>query len=777
MASWVGCECQAVCVGFVARYVSLRISERARVALGEKPTGSPMGFDDIPIPLQLLDEDHQLSAISRPWLDLFGYRREEVIGRPIFDFLTEASARWIRENLANLLSDGTISEVSLEFVRRDGTPQSVLLLSRGVRDDSGQLIGAYSVLADASRLGLVESALRAGDDERRLALEAADLGTWTWEFASGALILSQQSKALLGLPADGTLLLEDLVARLHPEDRSDVLRSAEKAARDGNALDIDLRVLGDEAAPRWLRFKGRPVFGEAGRAVGMRGVLVDIDLRKRSELVESTLAAIVRSSDAAIIGKTLDGVITTWNRGAEEIFGYAAAQVLGKPVSILAPPSRQYEMAEILARIRRGERIEHFETERIAKGGGLRHVTLSVSPILDDAGKIVGAAKIIHDITALKKAEASLRAREAQLRSILATLPDAMVVIDERGMIDSFSAAAERLFGWKAEEVRGRNVSMLMPSPYCEEHDSYLARYLSTGERRIIGIGRVVAGQRKDGSTFPMELAVGEILVDGRKLFTGFVRDITERQEAEARLQELQSELAHVARLSEMGQMSSALAHELNQPLTAATTYLQASQRLLQTASTEWAAKPLGALQKAGEQIQRASDIIRRLRGFAKKGEVERRAEELTKVIEEANALAMVGTRNLGVTLRLDLDPRARTAMIDRVQIQQVIVNLVRNAIEAMAQSDRRELSVSTLARAGGFHEVCIADTGPGLPESISAQLFKAFVTTKESGMGVGLSICRSIIEAHGGRIWADPNPGGGTRFCFTLPTAGHGKP
>jgi two-component system, LuxR family, sensor kinase FixL len=737
-----------------------------------------MGFDDIPIPLQLLGEGHRLSAVNGPWLDLFGYRREEVIGRPIFDFLTEASARVIRENSANLLGDdGTVSEVPLEFVRRDGAPQPVLLLSRGVRDDSGRLIGAYSVLADAGRRRLAESALRASDDERRLALEAADLGTWTWELASGALILSQQSKALLGLPADGPVLFEDLVARLHPEDRSEVLRSAEKAARDGSDLDIDHRVLGDESAPRWLRFRGRPVLNEAGRAVRMRGVLVDVDRRKRSELVESTLAAIVRSSDAAIIGKTLDGVITSWNRGAEEIFGYAAVEVLGKPVSILAPPARQNEMPEILARIRRGERIEHFETERIAKGGALRHVTLSVSPILDDTGKIVGASKVIHDITPLKQAEASLQAREAQLSSILATVPDAMVVIDEHGLIDSFSATAERLFGWKAEEVRGRNVSMLMPSPYREEHDSYLARYLATGERRIIGIGRVVTGQRKDGSTFPMELAVGEILVDGKRLFTGFVRDITERQDAEARLQELQSELAHVARLSEMGQMSSALAHELNQPLAAATTYLQAGQRLLQAAPAEGAAKALEALRKAGEQIQRASDIIRRLRGFAKKGEVERRNEDLTKVIEEANALAMVGTRNLGVTLRLDLDPRARTAMIDRVQIQQVIVNLVRNAIEAMAESERRELSISTIASESGFHEVCIADTGPGLPESISAQLFKAFVTTKESGMGVGLSICRSIIEAHGGRIWADPNQGGGTRFCFTLPAGQNGKP
>jgi two-component system sensor kinase FixL len=311
---------------------------------------------------------------------------------------------------------------------------------------------------------------------------------------------------------------------------------------------------------------------------------------------------------------------------------------------------------------------------------------------------------------------------------------------------------------------------MLMPQPYREEHDSYIARYLATGERRIIGIGRVVTGLRKDGSTFPMELSVGELVAADRRLFTGFVGDLTERQQAEARLHELQSELLHVARLSDMGQMSSALAHELNQPLTAAGNYVKSGVRMLQNQPHEAIRKPLEALEKGVQQIQRAGEIIRGLRSFVTKAETTRRVEDLAKVIDEANALAMVGTRSLSVMLRVDLDPRARAAVIDRVQIQQVIVNLMRNAIEAMMESERRELSVSTAARADGFHEVRIADTGPGLPESVSSRLFQPFVTTKKSGMGVGLSICQSIIEAHGGRIWADSKAGSGTLFCFTVP-------
>jgi two-component system sensor kinase FixL len=505
----------------------------------------------------------------------------------------------------------------------------------------------------------------------------------------------------------------------------------------------------------------------AGRPAGSHAALTEAP--ERDEHARATLAAIVHSAQAAIISKTLDGIITSWNRGAEELFGYRAEEVVGAPIAILAPPGRPDEMAEILARLKRGERLEHLETERRAKDGRVLQVGLSVAPIHDEHGRIIGASKILHDITALKQAEAGLRAREAHLRSILETVPDAMVVIDERGLIDSFSAAAERLFGWAAEEVQGGNVSLLMPSPYREEHDSYIARYLASGERHIIGIGRIVTGQRKDGSTFPMELSVGEMFVDGRRLFTGFVRDITERQVAEARLHELQAELVHVARLSEMGQMSSALAHELNQPLAAALSYLQAGLRLLPADASPAAARSLDALRKAADQVQRASDILRRLRDFARKGEAVRRREDLGKVIEEANALAMMGTRSLGVSLHLELDPAARTAFIDRVQIQQVVVNLVRNAIEAMADSPRRELRIATAVR-GAWREVRIADTGPGLAPEVAAQLFRPFVTTKAQGMGVGLSICRSIVEAHGGEIRAEPNPGGGTRFCFTLP-------
>jgi len=365
-----------------------------------------------------------------------------------------------------------------------------------------------------------------------------------------------------------------------------------------------------------------------------------------------------------------------------------------------------------------------------------------------------------------------LQAREAHLRSILDTVPDATVVICEKGTIQSFNAAAARLFGHKESEVVGKNVSMLMPSPYREEHDRYISRYLTTGEKRIIGIDRVVTGQRKDGSTFPVKLEVGEMKSGDRRFFTGFIRDLTERQETEHQLQELQTELARLSRLTAMGEMASTLAHEINQPLSAISNYLQGCNRLLEPIQHENVPKIRDALAETTKQTLRAGHIIRQLREFVARGETEKRPENLSKLIEEASVLALVGSKEAGVKTLFRLASRTDSVLVEKVQIQQVLLNLMRNAIEAMHGCERRELLVATSPVDGDMIEVSVADTGHGLSEEISERLFQPFVTTKAAGMGVGLSISKRIIEAHGGKMWAEPNPEGGTIFRFTLQSA-----
>lgn len=487
------------------------------------------------------------------------------------------------------------------------------------------------------------------------------------------------------------------------------------------------------------------------------------------------LQAVMEAAVDGIIVIDEDGIVQAYNAACARLFLYPPAEVIGRNIAMLMPEPYRSAHDSYLRHYREtGERRIigiGREVEGRRRDGSTFPMELSVAEVRRDGERaFVG---MIRDITARKRDEAELREREARLRSILDTAPDALVVIDEHGIVESFSAAASRMFLYPPDEVVGRNVKMLMPEPDRSAHDRYMDRYRATGERRIIGVGRVVLGLRRDGTTFPLELAVGEVRFGGERRFTGFLRDISERRATEQALRELETELLQVSRASSMSVMASAFAHELAQPLGAAMNYLGAIRRILEAEAPHTGAAP-GARVAEGarlalDEIERAGQIVRRLREFIQKGRTDRSAEPIGRVVEEAATLALVGAADRGIGVHFDVAADLPVLQIDRVQIQQVVVNLIRNAIEAMEGASSRRLAIRALPERGGV-AVAIADTGPGLPERVRRSLFKPFVTTRPDGMGVGLSICQSIIEAHHGTITAEQAPGGGTVFRFTLP-------
>ncbi|HWA89428.1 MAG TPA: PAS domain S-box protein [Rhizomicrobium sp.] len=487
----------------------------------------------------------------------------------------------------------------------------------------------------------------------------------------------------------------------------------------------------------------------------------------------------------------------------------------------------------------------------------------------------------------------------ALFEALISTAVDGIIVIDTEGKIQIYNAACERLFGYGLREVVGRNVKVLMPEPYRAEHDGYLANYHSSGEKRIIGIGREVVGRRKDGTTFPMYLSVGEGDAGGNRFFVGIIhdlseikakekeradsdrrlasivessediilsktldgvvtswngaaerifgytaeemigrsiaaivppdlwneeknilrrirdgeqvknyetrrrrkdgglvevsltisplrdaagnivgaskigRDVSERKKAERHAADLRAELFHASRLSAMGRMTAAIAHEVNQPLTAVTNYVSAARRLLGAEQPAVLPRTRDMLEKAAEQALRAGAIIRNLRDFSEKRDSERSLENINQIVEEAVSLGLAGASVVHVAIDVRLTPDLPSLLIDKIQIQQTVLNLIRNAVEAMTGWPKRQIVVSSGWDGADFVHVTVADTGPGLPPHIAECLFEPFTTTKENGMGIGLNICRSIVEDHGGEIVLMPEVEEGAAFRIRLPVSG----
>jgi two-component system sensor kinase FixL len=362
-------------------------------------------------------------------------------------------------------------------------------------------------------------------------------------------------------------------------------------------------------------------------------------------------------------------------------------------------------------------------------------------------------------------------AASEEVQALLDVATDAIVIIDQHGIIETFNAAAERMFGITAAEAIGANVRRLMPEPHRGAHDGYIARYLASGTPHILGIGREVDAQRQDGSIFPVALAVGRIRGSNPARFVGFLHDLTARRRVEEERQLIRQRMQQVSRLATLGEMAGAIAHEVNQPLTAIASYASACERLLRSPGPA-TGEIEDALGQIAAQAQRAAEIIRRVRGLVRARESKREPTDVNRLVREVSALIGAEARQQGVQLVLDLADGLPAPALDGIQIQQVLLNLIQNAIESLAASvstDRRVIVHTELAPSGEV-AISVIDFGPGVDPAVADRIFDAFCTTKQQGTGLGLAISRSIVEAHRGRLGHRANDPAGACFTIHLP-------
>lgn len=611
-----------------------------------------------------------------------------------------------------------------------------------------------------------------------------NVGAFSWGITADHHTWTDEFQALYGLEPGKVAAHPDVwLGRIHPADRSDLEADVVRATDTGEAFEREFRIIRADGETRWMHARCVLERDETGTLRRLVGVNVDITERKEVEAaLDESEAQFHRVRAAELIGAYVADYATGIVRlspALTEMLGLKGDTALSADLLNLTHPMDASDILNALARARdpSGAGQALAEGRVRCADGHVRWLALSGRVFFDGAVNSPGAPRrqvgLVIDLTQRRSIESKLAASEAAQRAILDTVPDAIIEVDEHGVIRSINAGAIRTFGYSMAEAIGRNVSMFMTPEHRDAHDGYIARYLETGVAKIIGSSRQVTARRKDATVFPAELYIGEIRNREERTFVGFVRDLSDRTRAEETLRAAQADLFHAARVSEMGEMAAAIAHELNQPLAAATNFLNAARRYLEQGDSAIGARD-ALTQAAAEQV-RAGQILQRMRKFLTKSDQERRREPLNLLVREAVRWAMVSAPRESVDVQFNLAAEIGDVFVDRIQVQQVVLNLLRNSFEAMAtnQPEQPRTIVVTTRNAGPkFALVSIEDTGPGIDPSFTPRLFDAFATTKKEGMGVGLRICKTIIESHGGHMSGANKSNGGACFEFTIPLA-----
>jgi PAS domain S-box-containing protein len=577
-------------------------------------------------------------------------------------------------------------------------------------------------------------------------------------------------------------------AAIHPDDLPKLIEAWTVATAAGKPLEIEARVRRADGEYQWFAIrKALAVSRDQAGKPSLRALIACEDIQERKQAQDKLQQSEQRwqtafeNSAIGIMMRDRADRFLAANRAFRNMLGYTDLELHQlRQIDVTFEEDRELNL-ELIEEVWQGKR-QHFQIEKRyrRKDGTLVWARNNVSLVPGTGGVAPFLFTIVEDITQRKEEESERRYIEQRYRVMVETASDAVVCMDENGAILLANPATARVFGYQPAELSGKPLTVLMPEFLRKMHDDGLRRYLATGRRHINWQGTELTGLRKNGQEFPVEISFGEVTTDGHRIFTGFVRDISERKQAEelrASLQATQVELARVSRLTTMGELTASIAHEVNQPLTAVTNNANACLRLLARGNLE-----PEDLRRALEEIvadgTRASAVIARIRAFIKKTPAERKELDINDVIQEVLALARRELSENRVLLELQLTKALPLVLTDRVQLQQVLLNLIMNAIEAMtAVTDRRPmLCVQSQVDESGDVMVMVRDSGTGLG-SEGDRVFSPFFTTKANGMGMGLPISRSLVESHGGRLWATPNSPYGAIFSLTLPAAAGSPP
>lgn len=723
------------------------------------------------------DLDGQIFFWSSNMELLYGWSRAEALGRVSHDLLKTEFPKPLSEINAELTRVGHW-EGELRHHSRDG--RKIIVASHWAldRNEAGKPAAVIEVNSDISAQKTAEALLHAKMAEMETVLRAVPAIVWiahdrdcrsvTGSRTSAEFLrISAGANPSLTAPKGERPVHFKLRANgreLPPEDLP-----LQRAARGETIHDAEVELVFDDGTSRWIFGNATPLLDGEGRPRGAVSAFVDVTERKETEERCRTTAELLQRVMASIPDYLWSGEFDEHGRWKYNYYSPAVERVTGRPPSFYMESPERW-----LATVHADDRALCLRALRRLATGKSEHELAEYRIVLPD-GKIrwvrdsaavthLGPHRfrvdgVVSDITDRVAAEAALRLSEERY-ALLANATREGVAIHDSELIVEANATFARMFGYAPGEVIGKPLSMFIPE-------------LSVPS---LGISET-SGVRKDGTTFPIEISGNMISNEDWRMRIMLVRNLTAQKAAEAslrdrqtRLENLQSELLHVSRLTEMGQMAAALAHESNQPLASAANYLGGCRLLLEKIGINAGElnEVRDQLALAAGQVLRAGEVIRRIRNFVTKGETERRIESAKEVLEEACALALVGVSRRGITVRTDIKTSAEV-LVDRVQVQQVLVNLVRNAVEAMHDTPRQELTIQ-VSEKDGMVETYVSDTGEGLLGKVSDRLFEPFASTKAWGMGIGLSVCRKIVEDQGGEISAQHRPGGGTTFCFTIP-------